>query len=478
MFQISKHLTILLIAVFLVSLISLPLSTAKANSKTIVVPDDYPTIGAAIGNATNAEIILVRSGTYEESILSINKALSIIGENPDTTQIVLHPPSEPLFGSQAYIVYDNAIQINANQVVISGFEISTDGGAISFSGSDCEIIHNNLAIAIIGNGDKTQVVGNNFIVSSGEGIDITGSYQLITQNIIEGADTGCDGIACAGSFNLIINNTLSLNQVSYDSNLQQGCPINQGIQLSGSSNLLLNNTLSYGRINLAGDNNYIENNICNSISMSGSDNTFLGNYVHGSLGLVGSGNIFCGNCVQGLLLGNAYMDTPNNLFYQNNFDFSRGKIVRVWTGVLSSLILDNGSVGNYWTDYRTQYHSAKEIDDSGVGDTPYRTYLVYVNNSYEYVFGGMNNYTITLTDRYPLLSPFDISSIQIQLPSWASISVPSIPTPSFSPKSTSNTNATPTVPELSWLIILPFLFSVFFIAVIFRHRKPFRYSNL
>ena len=42
--------------------------TVLAEPKTIVVPDDYPTIGWAIGNASEGDTIFVKKGTYYENI--------------------------------------------------------------------------------------------------------------------------------------------------------------------------------------------------------------------------------------------------------------------------------------------------------------------------------------------------------------------------------------------------------------------------
>ena len=129
-----KVAVLLLVLVFLTAsciIVSLPV---KAGSKTIVVPDDYRTIAEAIGNATDGDTIFVRSGIYEEQVLGINKSISLKGENANTTKIVLHPPSQPLFGS-SLIVYDNPIEISANRVLLSGFTIESDGGSISAEGT-------------------------------------------------------------------------------------------------------------------------------------------------------------------------------------------------------------------------------------------------------------------------------------------------------------------------------------------------------
>ena len=77
---------------------------------------------------------------------------------------------------------------------------------------------------------------------------------------------------------------------------------------------------------------------------------------------------------------------------------------------------DNGTIGNYWSDYQTKYPNANEIDNSGIGNTPY---VIDANN----------------IDHYPLLKPSVIPEFR------------------------------------SLLIIMPLLLSVLFVAVALMHRK-------
>jgi hypothetical protein len=405
----GKSVTLILVLVLAASSI-LGVLSVKGESRTIVVPDDYPSISSAIGNATDGDTILVRSGTYEEQILVINKSLSLKGENTDTTKIILHPPSKPLFGS-SLMVYDNPIQISANHVVLSGFTIATDGGSISAAGESLQINGNYLKIHVSVTGNRTQIIDNKVGQSS---IAVRGSNHSISQNTL---DDG--GITCDGSFNIVLNNRITRKQLFNET----------GIVLSGSSNLIFNNSVINDGIFLEGDSNYnfIGKNNCSSLLISRSyNNTVFGNYITGILGFVGSYNVFYRNYMQGILLGNQYMDTPNNTFYENNFDFTGGKKILIYTGVISSLSFDNGKVGNYWSDYLTQYPYATG-SNSGIGDTPYVVYLAHGNNLSPFTYGlsDKGNYEITLTDRYPLMSPSNISSVQIQLPEWANITVPS-----------------------------------------------------
>jgi hypothetical protein len=405
----KKAALLLVLVVLAPSWLVTPLSV-KADSRTIVVPDDYPSVSSAIGNAADGDNILVRSGTYEEQVLVINKSLSLKGENPNTTKMILHPPSQPLFGS-SLMVYDNPIQINANHVALSGFTIAADGGSISAEGTSLQMSDNCFKIDVSITGNETQINDNE---ADNSNIVVRGSNNTISKNTLNDG-----GITCYGSFNIVLDNKITRKQLHNET----------GIVLSGSSNLIFNNSVINDGVYLGGESNlnFIGKNNCSSLLISRSyNNTVFGNYVTGFLGFVGSYNVFYRNYMQGILLGNQYMDTPNNTFYENNFDFTGGKKILVYTGVINSLSFDNGTVGNYWSNYLTQYPFAVE-SNSGIGDTPYVVYLYHGNDlsSFTYSLSDESNYEITLTDRYPLMSPSNISSAQLQLPEWANTAVSS-----------------------------------------------------
>ena len=58
----------------------------RAQNKTIIVPNDYPTIQAAIDHANAGDVVFVRHGLYNET-LTINKSISLIGEDRNSTII-------------------------------------------------------------------------------------------------------------------------------------------------------------------------------------------------------------------------------------------------------------------------------------------------------------------------------------------------------------------------------------------------------
>ena len=82
----NKGSVLAIALIFLMSLGVLPFATVKAQSTTIVVPDNYPSIQDAINNANAGDTIYIKTGTYVENPV-VNKSVSLIGENRDRTII-------------------------------------------------------------------------------------------------------------------------------------------------------------------------------------------------------------------------------------------------------------------------------------------------------------------------------------------------------------------------------------------------------
>jgi parallel beta-helix repeat protein len=96
--------------VFLFVLVSLPPNIrVNADSKTVVVPDDYGSVQEAIDNAQPRDTVYVRHGVYHEN-LSVNKTLSLVGENAQTT----------VFDGGGV---ETAVLVGADGVTVSGFRI-------------------------------------------------------------------------------------------------------------------------------------------------------------------------------------------------------------------------------------------------------------------------------------------------------------------------------------------------------------------
>jgi parallel beta-helix repeat protein len=328
-----------------------------ARARTIAVPDDYSTIQSAITNALTGDTIFVRAGTYYETLV-IDKPLTLFGENKLTTII------------NANYAIATIIDVKANDVTISGFTIKNCSGysapvdqpqgILLESSSNCNISDNMITDIQIGCGIK--------LVSSYDSISVPSSNNVIAGNNI----THC-GVA--------------------------------GIDVSGGSN----NTIR--------ENNVLNNYYEVTIDYQSHDNTITGNYIANStyweglkIGQNCANNTVVGNTFAYNHFGVAISSSSNNAFYDNNFVTNDQQVYFFggfsdWVGQVN--YWDNGKEGNYWSDYLTRYPTASEIDNTGIGDTPY-SILVNQDNSTIY------------QDLYPLLVLFapnvNVPSISVLSP--------------------------------------------------------------
>jgi parallel beta-helix repeat protein len=112
----KKFVAIIVVFIIAIGAVLYVVHLGSVGSKTLVVPDDYATIGWAVGNATAGDTVYVKSGTYNES-LTIDKPLSLIGEDMSSTIILSEGTSES----------GHTITIKADNVTISGFSLQGNG---------------------------------------------------------------------------------------------------------------------------------------------------------------------------------------------------------------------------------------------------------------------------------------------------------------------------------------------------------------
>lgn len=334
--SIKKYAVLVLVAIILIALCLVAIPSANATPKKIIVPDDYQSIQAAVGNASSGDTVFVRSGIYAGGI-ALNKPLSLIGEDSKTTTIVGGVTLKELsYASQdralstlqgtashslnmitsaikdasttnsIHVLNANtslanfiqpstyAVYINSSDIIISGFTIKGGNYAIS------------------GNGSRLQVYGNNLGVCK-----LSGSYITIANN------TQPFALEIGGSFNLITGNVGIITLVSSNSTVTSN--VFKGVIMQdANSNIIANNTVS-------GAN---EGMLIGFRGKTCSYNLFAGNKVEGA-GLwgilmgAGSYNVFYGNMVTNtgglghdgyaLALGGNGVIAENNLFLQNIF---------------------------------------------------------------------------------------------------------------------------------------------------------------
>jgi hypothetical protein len=223
---VKKKAVLMLLLISLMASCILKVQPSKANPETLVVPDDYATIAAAIGNATEGDIIFVKTGVYEEETLEISKSLFIIGQDVENTVVNLHPPlvTSTIF-TQTFTSYANPINIKADDVKLSGLTINSDGGEISATGNRTQITGNILNTAVHLLGSHQTVSKNNLTASVTCSV---GTYGNVYKNNVMNGSIGCD----SGSYNRFFANTVLGGGISSDG--------------TSSNNLIYGNTVKNG----------------------------------------------------------------------------------------------------------------------------------------------------------------------------------------------------------------------------------------
>ena len=320
---------------------------ARAGPKTIIVPEDYPTIGEAVDNASPQDTVFVKSGVYYENVW-IDKSVSVLGEDSENTVVI----------GEGGVNGGNVLTLAADNVKVSGFTIkSADYSILSQHANGINI-----------KGDNCTVRGNNILNTFWGVLCAIQSSTLIAQNNITG--TFKEGIRFyGGSLNTISGNFIAGNKAS-------------GIAMEGYSNVISGNTIRNNTrgIGLGASYSVVFGNVLSDHSESGiyfvgSNNTIIANQISDS----GWGIYFP-----------PYFAAPNgNKFYHNNFvNVNQNVIV---SSVYNLNYWDNGVEGNYWSNYATEYPDAKEVANSGTGDTPY---VICANNA----------------DNHPLIEPYNIDN--------------------------------------------------------------------
>jgi parallel beta-helix repeat protein len=362
------------------------------------------------------------------------------------------------------IVSKNTINGNANGITCQGNDVVTEnnlsgntGTAIDLSGGSSRlednIVTNNYGgIIVAGSGsvlrnNDMQNNSLNFILNGFDANDVDTSNRVDGKPIYYWINQH-DRVVPedAGTVILIDCSNITAQNLYLERN-------EYGMSLSGTTNSKINNNVIIGNYNgislLSSNENTISNNNITKNKLNGvscydvQNNVFSQNVVNENwLGMLITDstnntivrNNFGHNGGFGVQLTG---DQKNNLLYHNNFvdnEVGNGLQVSMPGGsILANNTAnpdswDDGKEGNYWSDYKTRYPNATQIDSSGIGNTPY-----FINE---------NN-----IDRYPLLQPIDVSA-SLHLPSPSSSA-------SASPTPMNTTVSASPVPELQpWIILL------------------------
>jgi len=197
----AKRIALVIVTIFLIASLIAPPILAESESRTIVVPDDYPTIQEAIGNATEGDTIFVKKGTYEIkspdpsnplllSGIKINKPLSIIGEDPENTTIVFPPDTRQGF---MLMVTKVGFNVTADNFEISNLTIRNCDYDLILHGNRAQV-SNIITACMSVYGNYCNLIGNTLYGTYNYGLYVYGSFNNFMQ--IEAS-----GIVCHGSYN-------------------------------------------------------------------------------------------------------------------------------------------------------------------------------------------------------------------------------------------------------------------------------------
>jgi nitrous oxidase accessory protein NosD len=293
--------------------------------KTLTVPDDYPTIQAAVSAAGSEDTVYVRKGMYTENIF-INKSLTLQGEDRETTVID---------GGGS----GNVVSIMASHVMVSGFTVRNGERGIEIK-SSLPIHHITLRDIIV-------------TLNTGDGIFSrnSGGYHLIEDCII--SHNGRSGLSAHQFTRSVIRNCELFRNVV-------GLRTGWSWYLNIEGNKVYHNS-SEG-INL--DSCYYSTVKGNLVCLNKSSGITF--YYISSRNTIKE-NIVFGHDF-GIKIFLVWSGFGGHRIYHNDFFDNQERLSERCKGSANFQYWDNGypSGGNYWSDY-----SGQDTDQDGIGDAPY-----------------------------------------------------------------------------------------------------------
>jgi len=196
--------------VFSVVLICFPAFEVSAQDRTVVVPDDFLSIQEAILSASNGDTVFVRSGSYYGNLI-INKSISLIGENKDSTFIVGNETGTTILIQEDYVKVVN-FTIKSPQIPLIW---NRKRGIHLLQVGFCEIseniiLRNDYGIGIWLFKSSNNIVAGNMLEQAAEGIYIVSSINnTFMGNIIQ--EIGFGIRLHEASNNIFIANNISGN---------------------------------------------------------------------------------------------------------------------------------------------------------------------------------------------------------------------------------------------------------------------------
>jgi uncharacterized repeat protein (TIGR02543 family) len=343
----------------------------------------FATIQSAINDVAtqNGHVIAVDAGTYNEQI-SINKTLTLKGENQKTTTII---------GKQG----SDVITVTANNVTICGFTITVDSVSYSYDNG------------IYLNPSNNTLITDNTITKVPTAIQLYRSFFcIITNNNITSQsayDSGVRQVKQNSGTALYLrnseNSTIANNLVSFTGsavNIQassHNCTVqnnriwnttgtatiggSSSNQLSIKNNIMSNGAIDAIRLTISNGDQIVNNSITNY----GQDGMFIENFNNGNI----TDNLIT-NCREGIYL----QSSSNNRVMRNTLNNNKDGIY-FWS-VSSSIISDNYLYNN---NFSPVYSGGISIMKGSIasGNTVNNNYIAH--NSFGLWLNGAENTVVT-----------------------------------------------------------------------------------
>ncbi len=286
-----------------------------------------------------------------------------------------------------------------------------------------------LTLANLATADPIPYLPNIVIKSDGtvepetESIKRDGNSYTLTSDLVRNyaIKIQCNNIIFDGAGH-IVNGTLG---ASYSSGYHAG---NDGLSLEGVTNVTVRDLEISGfdtfDVSIENCNSCIIQrvkantfNIENSHLNTIKESKIAGNAHNVQAAIIirlSNNNKFYRNNITGIIL----QDCNSNIFFENNFEniIQARKVYppigpnSIFGGSKSNM-WDNGSVGNYWSDYLIRYPNASEIGNTGIGDTPY---IINADNVDNYpLMYAVDNTAPTIEVLSPAPGTYNASSIQL-----------------------------------------------------------------
>jgi parallel beta-helix repeat protein len=308
---------------------------------------NYGTIQDAINVALPGDTIHVPAGTYFEH-LTINKSITIIGENLSTTI---------LDGNKTGVL----VEITASNVGLSSFSLRNADEALRMTGvSNCEISNNRIfnisgyyGVAIHATDCENITIQDNYST------DIDMDHVRLERTRSSYVMRNCFVANKRFSQPILLyyceGNVIGWNQV-----LKEGLMNEGGIGLLYSDR----NTICYNTI--------VKTDWAGISLLSSNSNTIEGNTISGITWNSRSGALRMDDCTGGSVYNNNFVTNSRNVFLLSTTNTT-------WT---------RRDYGNYWDDY-----NGKDAESDGIGDTPY--IIDATNNDTYPLMGRFHHYEVS-----------------------------------------------------------------------------------